>query len=304
MEAISKELSATALAKELKKTPDDVRQHLSDMGLIVRTGDTWELTAAGQSKGGSCKHAKYGTYIVWPASLLAELDDADEDPRQNLLTITSLGKEFDIPSPMMNLILSELGWITRTGDAKGWQVTEVGKTQGGIQSKDKHTGHPYVRWPKAILNNRILTTSIGQSRGDVSINQEDKPENAPQDELQFREKFPAQLRAEDGHRVRSKSELIIDNFLYHHEIAHAYERRLPVKEDTWCDFYIRKGSKNVYIEYWGLESDPKYRARKQKKIEIYNKYHFKLIELTDPEVKSSLDDVLSKKLREFGIETE
>ena len=104
--------------------------------------------------------------------------------------------------------------------------------------------------------------------------------------------------------MRSKAELIIDNFLYEAEIAHAYERELPVKEETYCDFYIQKGGKKVYIEYWGYESDPKYLARKQKKIEIYEKYGFQLIQLTDKEVVSSLDDALPKKLREFGIETE
>jgi len=304
MEVTSKELSATALAKELKKSPHDVHQHLSTMGLIIRTGNTWQLTPAGQSKGGSYReHAKYGRYIVWPESLLAELDDVDEDLRQNPQTATSLGKAFAISSTRMNLILSELGWITRTNDIKGWQITESGKSLLGIQSKHKESGRPYVRWPDTIVNNTILISSIRESKGEVSTHQGDKPDNAGQDELQFREKFPAQLRAKDGHYVRSKAELIIDNFLYEAEIAHAYERQLPVKEETYCDFYIQKAGKKVYIEYWGYESDSKYLLRKQKKIETYKKHDYQLIELTDKDV-SSLDDVFPRKLREKGIEIE
>ena len=302
MEVISKELSATALAKELKKSTQDVYQHLSTMGFIVRAGDTWQLTSAGQSKGGSYReHVKYGRYIVWPESLLAELDAADEDPRQNLLTATSLGKAFDIPSTRMNLILSELGWITK--DGKDWQVTESGKRLGGIQSHYESSGKLYVRWPGTIVSNKILVKSIRESRGEVSTHHEDKSDNVALDDLQFRDKFPATQRAMDGHKVRSKAEIIIDNWLYHMKITHTYEKRLPVDEELLCDFFIN-GPKGIYIEYWGYQSDPKYLSRKQKKIETYEKYGFQLIQLTDKEVVSSLDDVLPKKLREFGIETE
>ncbi len=59
----------------------------------------------------------------------------------------------------------------------------------------------------------------------------------------------------------------------------------------------------MYIEYWGLADDPKYSARKDKKLEIYKKHGFKLIELTDKEVQN-LDDTLPKLLLKFGITTE
>ncbi len=56
----------------------------------------------------------------------------------------------------------------------------------------------------------------------------------------------------------------------------------------------------MYIEYWGLENDPKYAERKKKKIEIYQKYDLKLIELNDDDI-SNLDDHLPKKLLKYGI---
>ena len=73
--------------------------------------------------------------------------------------------------------------------------------------------------------------------------------------------------------------MLIDNWLYMSGIVHAYERRLPIEEEVYCDFYIPDGK--VYIEYWGLEKDQKYADRKKVKIEIYQKNHLDLIEITD-----------------------
>jgi len=100
--------------------------------------------------------------------------------------------------------------------------------------------------------------------------------------------------------VRSKAEMLIDNWLYMAEIVHAYERKLPIEEEVYCDFYIPKGK--IYIEFWGLENDPKYAKRKETKRNIYKKYNFKLIELTDEEV-FNLDDILPRMLLKFGVET-
>jgi hypothetical protein len=84
------------------------------------------------------------------------------------------------------------------------------------------------------------------------------------------------------------------------ELVHAYERKLPVEEELYSDFYIPAGK--VYIEYWGYENEPRYLARKQKKREIYTKYGFKLIELEDKEIEN-LDDVLPRLLLKHGVET-
>jgi hypothetical protein len=66
------------------------------------------------------------------------------------------------------------------------------------------------------------------------------------------------------------------------------------------DFYIPTG--NVYIEYWGYENEPMYLARKKKKIDLYNKYGFNLIELQDKEVQN-LDDVLPRLLLKYGVQS-
>ena len=83
------------------------------------------------------------------------------------------------------------------------------------------------------------------------------------------------------------------------EIVHVFERKLPIKEDVYCDFYLPVGK--VYIEFWELENDKKYRERKLEKIKIYGKYGFNLIELDDADIQN-LDDIQPKKLLKFGIQ--
>jgi len=74
---------------------------------------------------------------------------------------------------------------------------------------------------------------------------------------------------------------------------------VPIEEDVYCDFYVPDG--NVYIEYWGLEKDPNYAARKKEKLALYRKYKLNLIEITDEELRN-LDDYLPKMLLRFNVE--
>ena len=123
-----------------------------------------------------------------------------------------------------------------------------------------------------------------------------KPSESEVDESDFREKFPAKLRTEDGHIVRSRAEQIIDNWLYHKGIVHAYERRVPIEEDVYCDFFIPIGQK-VWIEFWGLDEE-KYVKRRELKKSFYKKYKKNLIELTDKDIEH-LDDIMPIKLRPY-----
>lgn len=121
------------------------------------------------------------------------------------------------------------------------------------------------------------------------------PPKYPMTFKEYRERFPTILRTEDGHRVRSRGEVIIDNWLYHQGIVHAYERRVPVEEDLLCDFYIPMGQ--CYIEYWGLQEEA-YRDRKEEKLRLYKRYSKKLIELFDDDI-NDIDDALPAKLLKF-----
>jgi len=116
------------------------------------------------------------------------------------------------------------------------------------------------------------------------------------EEQDFRTKFPANIRAEDGHKVRSRAEQLIDNWLYHKGIAHAYERRVPIEEEVYSDFFIPIGRK-VWIEFWGID-ELKYNKRRDIKKSYYKKHKKNLIELTDKDIEN-LDDIMPMKLRPY-----
>lgn len=149
----------------------------------------------------------------------------------------------------------------------------------------------------SILENKTLISTIEDISG---IEKESVEDDIKKETLSFRDKFEAKHRATDGHYTRSKAEMLIDNWLYMFEIVHAYERRLPIEEEVYSDFYIPAGK--VYIEYWGYENDEKYLHRKKIKQDIYKKYNLNLIELEDKDVQN-LDNVLPKYLLKYGIQT-
>lgn len=293
--------STTSLAKELKISSNELFSKMEANRLITRNGKIWELTPKGKAKGGVYKKGvNIDRYIAWPSSITSEINEISEVDSYSLITATTIGKSFNIPATRINSIISELGWIKKDA-INGWHVTELGKNVGGVEEKHTTSGVPYVRWASTIIKNRILIDNVRQASGEATlINKEESRKENDSESVGFREKFPAQHRSKDGHQVRSKSELIIDNFLYDAKIVHACERKIPIEEEMYCDFYIPTGK--VYIEFWGLDEDT-YLARKKKKLEIYSKYKLNLIELFEKDV-SNLDDTLPGKLRVFGITVE
>jgi hypothetical protein len=281
--------STTQLAKKRGIAQDQLFSQLLTQGLIQKESEKWVLTEAGERLGGIHLAGKYGQYVAWP-------EDVNFDhhglPIEKLITATALGKHFDLSANKMNYILSELGWIKK--GLKGWLVTDQGVKLGASQGEDVRSGIPYARWPESILDLKALVDSIDNIKGI------DKPKTDSDKIDSFRHKFEATHRATDGHFVRSKAEMLIDNWLYMAEIVHAYERKLPIEEEMYCDFYIPTGK--VYIEFWGYDNDEKYLARKQEKQALYKKYSFNLIELTDEEVLN-LDDILPRLLLKFGVQS-
>ncbi len=86
----------------------------------------------------------------------------------------------------------------------------------------------------------------------------------------------------DGHRVRSKAEQQIDNWLYEHKISHGYEVSIGHKN---CDFEIQTVRGNIYIEYWGLE-EPNYLKNKEVKEKLYRAKKLELISLYPDDLKN------------------
>ncbi|HOY70915.1 MAG TPA: hypothetical protein PL131_06030 [Methylotenera sp.] len=220
------------------------------------------------------------------------------------LTSTALGEKLGIDGRKVNQVLSELGWIERA--KKGWIPTAQGKKLHAEARENRQSGIPFVMWPEAIITSRVLTNTVQELLGSKKAESKDTAENTHIQDKDVKQaglrdkldKFVATHRATDGHQVRSRAEMLIDNWLYFSGIVHAYERLLPVEEELYCDFYVPAGK--VYIEFWGLENDAKYNERKEKKKEIYKKYGFNLIELNDEHIKN-LDDYLPKMLLKFNV---
>ncbi|MDF2188393.1 hypothetical protein [Paraflavitalea sp. CAU 1676] len=294
-------ISTSALANELDIRSSDLFDKLKAFGWIERKNDKWTLTELGKHKGGQVRSSpKFGDYIVWPENIV--LDNGQQQEKPKLLNATALGKYFNVSSQRMNLILSEFGWIEK--DIAGWIITKLGKNVGGRQLEHETSGGSYVLWPANILQNKSLAgvfneTPLEKETTKPVISVQQQQTQVPvSTSNNFRDKFEAKHRTKDGHFVRSRAEVIIDDTLYDYGLVHAYEKKVPIEEELYTDFYLPNGK--VYIEFWGMESDPQYVERKKIKLEIYKKYDLKLIELDDSDI-ANLDDHLPRKLLKYGI---
>lgn len=234
---------------------------------------------------------KYGDYIVWPKNLDLEKDVTEEDK----ITSSKIGEKLGISAEKVNQYLKELAWLE---NGKGGKLlTLEGKKHGGYQMETKE-GIPYVMWNDDILQNEhfLRTKKIGQ--GELIEDFQETGEPISDD---WRSKYKADIRTSDGHYVRSRAEMLIDNFLYYHRIIHAYERKVNIDEALFCDFYIPE--QKVFIEFWGMEENKKYAERKKRKQELYLKYGFNLIEINDSDM-GNLDEILTIKLRKFNVKVE
>lgn len=104
---------------------------------------------------------------------------------------------------------------------------------------------------------------------------------------------PAGLRCDDGHYVRYKNEQLVDNWLYHHNVCHAYGaliiNRFTAQEQR-CDFYLP--GLNLYIEV-DSSTDGAYLAEKQEKFQLYAANGFRFLAINDKQMLS-LDEHLRR----------
>lgn len=289
-----KQLSTSAIAKQRDIDSKELFKDLSSRGWIYKKDDQWHLTKEGKMAGGEMKYnPKFGEYVVWPSNL----DFNKQVKSSQTLSSTKIGDSFKVSAQRINAILSELGWIEKS-NIGGWELTKYGKRIGGFEMEAQN-GSPYVIWDDSILINKSLLNSIDAATG-KSYDDESISKKPTFDTDEFRKKHEAKYRTQDGHRVRSRAEAMIDDYLYNNGVVHAYERRLPgIDEDVISDFYIPAGK--VFIEFWGMEENEKYKERKKKKLAIYADNNFNLIELKDKDIET-IDDVLPRKLKKWGVQ--
>lgn len=296
-----KTVSTTTLSKELGINSKELFDKLVDLNLIYRKNDKWHLTEKGKDAGGQMvSNEKFGEFVSWPENFnpFASLDNSNK----TFLNATKIGEKFEISNQRVNNILSELGWIEEA--IKGWKITVIGRKVGGVQ-KEHQSGGTYVLWPETILNNSMFLKAINPTEYletekpieiDIQNSNTTKSDNKYPDTL---------LKTKDGHLVRSRAEMLIDNLLYDYGLTHAYERELTVAETVFSDFYIpsRNMGKAVYIEFWGISDNEKYLDRKKIKQEVYKRNSLNLIELDDSHIPN-IDSYLRKALLKFDISVE
>jgi len=265
-------LSTTLLAKHLNIDREDLVAYLLKRNLMQVHEGVWTLTEAGERLG-----AKYGIandgrrYVQWPEAVSVRGEDlaavlTNQDQPGVWLTATRIGHHFNLDATKVNSLLSEIGWIEHD-QTNGWRTTQSGKQLGAVEREYQPTGH-YVVWPETILQNRILTQVCQLERAQFEAEAKAKSEARDQERIdKFRQDLPGTYRTKDGHWVRSRAEVIIDNMLYDYGLVHAYERKVPIEEELYSDFYLPDGK--IYLEYWGMEDDPKYMERKNAKLAIY-----------------------------------
>lgn len=97
--------------------------------------------------------------------------------------------------------------------------------------------------------------------------------------------------AQDGHICNSVSELIIDNWLYKHNIVHKKEVSYPKGKFT-ADWSL---TENTFIEYFGLANDSKrYDKEVKKKQQICKTSGVTLIEIYSKDLfpKNRLEEII------------
>jgi hypothetical protein len=295
-------ISTSALAKELNIKASELFDKLKALTWIERKNDKWLLTEQGKERGGQIRtSAKFGDFIVWPESIIFDQSEIDFSNKQKSAPSNTIGKYFNISSFLLNLFSSESGWLDKAlsaQDPHGWTIGKLRNSLGMGNLTLEASGGSYMLWPGTLVQHKTLKEGFGDypKEKEISIPLE-AVAHQPADD--YREKWDAKHRTLDGHYVRSRAEVIIDNLLFQYGLVHAYERKIIIgDEELLSDFYLPAGK--VYIEFWGMEGDTKYLEKKRKKIEFYKKNNIPLIELTDNDILS-LDDHLPRKLKDFGI---
>lgn len=265
----SKKLSTTRIAELASMDARQLFRLLQEKGWIRREENHWRLTPHGELEGGSYQHSdKYGDFIVWPETILQ--NPAIAGFEEEWISATRLAECHGLTPRIINCLLSELGWIDR--DPHGWMITPRGRLVGGEQRNGKQGF--FVMWPGSVSHNQELVSAIANvagKSGGLSL---------------------------DGHPVQNAGERKIDNWLYLHNIAHAYRRELP-GSDLHCAFYLP--ARKIYIDYWGFDSSTGSLAEKLSREAFYREHGYHCIELRDEDL-GQLDEVLPQKLLQFGLQ--
>lgn len=280
----ARKISTSALARELQVEVQQLFSTLKDYGWIRKVDEGWVLTGKGEFEGGEYVHSKrFGRYIVWPVELVEHpLLQALEDNRR--LSAAVLGKRHELNAREVNRLLAELGWIKHT--MQGWELTEQGRKEGGLQLENEQSGIFYIVWPVAIDEHPVLQRQLELAAKAHQV--------APKDDL-----FESlSLVAVDGHQHSNVMQLQVCHWLYMAGITHACQRQLPVAEPMCADFYLP--AYHLYIDCWPADANGKSLAKKMQRKETYKRLGVAAIDI-EPQHLQQLDEYLTRQLRKLGV---
>ena len=117
--------------------------------VFALNNEGFKITKKGEEYG-ACwhTHVRFGTYIVWPENI--SLPDKALTENKEQLNATNIAKKYNLSARKINMMFSEIGWIQRY--LKGWNITELGIKNGGIQKESPRSGVPFVEWPETIFD--------------------------------------------------------------------------------------------------------------------------------------------------------
>jgi hypothetical protein len=293
MEQEHNRLSTTALARKLNIPTQQLFATLRDYGWIDRAGESWVLTPKGEFEGGTYQQSRrYGRYIVWPETLDHHPLLAAIESNQRI-TAASMRRYYPrLHARQINRALAELG--LQTHSIIGWELTGRGKALGGLQEESDNSGAFYVTWPHEIIDNPVIHRELTRQsdQGQVNVQQADGEPDL------FAPTVAAPCIGIDGHQLSSALEVRVCDWLYLAQLAHAYQRALPVEEPVHADFYVPEG--NVYIDCWEADVPAQALSAMLHKRELYRTLKLRHIEINAADV-DRLDEVLGRGLLAFGI---
>ncbi|MBL8915034.1 MAG: hypothetical protein JNM17_30295 [Archangium sp.] len=200
------------------------------------------------------------------------------------LSATQIGTQLGLKGYGVNEVFVELGWLDDDRN-----VTALGTRMGAVIKTSKRGD--FALWPVAIIENKFFKAAVKR------LTEGERAPELMKDAASGAGSGAGSHVADDGHYVRSKAALRIDNWLYSRGLLHAYERLIPGQDELKCDFHLPAG--NIFIEFWGLTGEP-FATRKKRKQAFYADHGLRLIEL-EPQHLKTLDETLSQALRRFGV---
>lgn len=289
----STHLSRSALAEKLGLSLKELTQLMIESGWLLHNdsaekGKEWQLTAKGEFEGGVYRESKkFGQYIVWPESVvnhpaITEVQACD-------VSASSLAKTFHVSAKIMNRLLAEMAWLQPY--AKGWQLSELGRKNGGVQTAHEETGVPYVLWPRSLVEHPALIQQVALYLGKNKHGEASKAIEIDGN--------PHYLSL-DGRYLRSRFELMVANYLYISGLSYAYCREyyLSKQQSLLSDFYLPKS--NVHIHFQRQDISPSELSQQLSRQQLAGEHSLKVVEVT-PEDQGKLEQVLSKALLQLGV---